>query len=336
LNRKKGVLLVNLGTPDGSDVKSVRRYLRQFLMDGRVIDIPYLSRWLLINLIIAPFRGPKSAREYQKLWEVRGSPLKFYGEDLRDAVQDRLGSDFLVVLGMRYQNPSLESALLKLQESNVTSIKVIPLFPQYASASTGSVHTETMRIVSKWQVIPKMDFVSSFFDHELFLDTIADNASRKMVDFSYDHFVFSYHGLPERQIYKADISKCNLADCCNACDGENQYCYRAQCFETTRLIARKLKLPDEKITVAFQSRLGKDPWIQPYTDEVLTTLAKQGIKKVLVFSPAFIADCLETTFEVGQTYKAEFIKEGGEVWDLVESLNVHPKWVECVVEMAKG
>ena len=178
---------------------------------------------------------------------------------------------------MRYQNPSLESSLLRLK-NEVSSIKVIPLFPQYASASTGSVYTEVMRIVSKWQVIPKMDFVSSFFDHESFLNTIVDNARKKMDDYSYDHFVFSYHGLPERHIYKAGISCCSLGDCCNKCDGENRYCYRAQCFETSRLLLEKLNLPDNKFTVAFQSRLGKDPWIQPYTDQVLKDLATRELK----------------------------------------------------------
>lgn len=331
---KKGILLVNLGTPDDPSVKSVRRYLREFLMDKRVIDIPAISRWLLVNLIIAPFRGPKSAKEYQKLWEDRGSPLKFYSEDLRDAVQEKLGDEYVVALGMRYQNPSTPKALAYLKENNVESIKVIPLFPQYASATSGSVNDKVMEIVSQWQVIPKIEFVANFIEHPLFLETIIDRAKDKMDTMNYDHYLFSYHGLPERQIYKAEINKCELGSCCNEYGASNKFCYRAQCFETTRLLADKLQLDPKNCSTTFQSRLGKDPWIQPYTENVLQDLAKNGIKKVLVFSPAFVADCLETTLEVGETYQEEFIEAGGEKWDLVESLNVHPKWVDCVCDMS--
>ncbi len=330
---KKGILLVNLGTPDDPSTSSVRRYLREFLMDKRVIDIPFVSRWLLVNLIIAPFRGPKSAKEYQKLWEDRGSPLKFYGEDLTQEVQKKLGTDYHVVLGMRYQSPSIQNALEELK--NVESIRVLPLFPQYASATTGSVADKVMEIVKEWQVIPKMEFVSQFYDNEKFLDTIVNQAKSFMDSSEYDHFVFSYHGLPERQIFKAGISQCSLGNCCNTCQNENRYCYRAQCFETTRLIAKKLGLKEDQITTAFQSRLGKDPWIQPYTEDVLQELASKGTKKVLAFSPAFVADCLETTLEVGETYKEEFIEAGGEQWDLVPSLNIDPKWIDCVCDLAR-
>ncbi|UXP33229.1 ferrochelatase [Reichenbachiella agarivorans] len=332
---KKGVLLVNLGTPDSPSVPHVRKYLREFLMDGRVIDIPYISRWLLINLIIVPFRGPKSAKEYQKLWEDRGSPLKFYGEDLAEATQKKLGKEYEVVLAMRYQSPSIQKGLEQLKAAKVNSIKVIPLFPQYASASTGSVIQEVMRIVSQWQVIPKLEIVDQFIDQDLFIETIALNAKKLMKDTEYDHFLFSYHGLPERQIYKAEIGKCAVGNCCNHYGEANKYCYRAQCFETTRLVSKKLGLDDSMVTTSFQSRLGKNPWIQPYTDHKLVELAEGGIKKVLAFSPAFISDCLETTFEVGKTYKKDFIDAGGEQWDLVPSLNVEETWVDCVVEMSK-
>lgn len=332
---KKGVLLVNLGTPDSPSVPNVRKYLREFLMDGRVIDIPYISRWFLINLIIAPFRGPKSAKEYQRLWEDRGSPLKFYSEDLRDLVQDKLGNNYQVELAMRYQSPSIASALASLKKTNVSSLKIIPLFPQYASASTGSVIEEVMRVVSNWQVIPKLDFVSQFIENEKFLDTIVANAQKFMATTDYDHFLFSYHGLPERQIMKAEIKKCQLGSCCEHFGDANRYCYRAQCFETTRLLAQKLNIPADRIATTFQSRLGKTPWIQPYTDVHLQELAKNGTKKVLVFSPAFVADCLETTLEVGETYQEEFIAAGGQQWDLVPSLNVEETWIDCVTDMAR-
>lgn len=332
---KKGIFLVNLGTPDDPSTNSVRKYLRQFLMDGRVIDIPYLNRWMLINLIIAPIRGPKSAKEYQRLWDERGSPLKYYGEDLVKLVQDELGDEYVVELGMRYQNPSLEKGLNAFKKKNVESILTIPLFPQYASASTGSVIEEVNRIVSQWQVIPELNYVNNFFDHDLFLKTIEERAQVFMKEKEYDHFVFSYHGLPERQIIKAEIKVCKLGDCCLNYGPHNKYCYRAQCFETSRLLAERLNIPQEKYTVSFQSRLGKTPWIKPYTDFLIDDLAKEGKKNVLAFSPAFISDCLETTVEVGETYRDQFVEAGGESWDLVESLNTHPTWVKCIVDMVK-
>lgn len=328
---KKGVLLVNLGTPDSTAVPDVRKYLREFLMDKRVIDIPLVSRWLLVNLIIAPFRAPKSAAEYRKLFTERGSPLKYYTHDLQGLLQQALGEDYQVEFAMRYQSPSIEDGLNRLRKAKTSSIHVIPLFPQYASATTGSVVDKVMEIVKDWQVIPELTFTSQFFEEELFTDTIANQGKHLMAKSHYDHFVFSYHGLPERQIHKASADNyCTLGDCCSVLNENNRYCYRAQCMATTRLIAKKLNLATDQYTVCFQSRLGKDPWVKPYTEEVLKELADQGVKKVLAFSPAFVSDCLETTIEVGETYQEAFIHAGGEQWDLVPSLNVDPTWVACL------
>lgn len=328
---KTGVLLVNLGTPDSPSVPDVRKYLREFLMDKRVIDTSFLSRWLLVNLIIAPFRAPKSAIEYKKLWEDRGSPLKFYGEDLVELVQDSLGDKYTVQLAMRYQSPSIHSGLDKLMDSHVDQIVVIPLFPQYASASTGSVVDKVMEITKDWQVIPSIRFVNNLVEEELFIDAWVEIAKEYMSKEDYDYFIFSYHGLPERQILKASVEgQCELGGCCNSYHGKNRYCYRAQCFLTTRLLTERLGIPKEKHMSTFQSRLGKTPWIKPYTDEVLVDLAEKGVKKVLAFSPAFISDCLETTVEVGELFRDEFIAAGGEKWDLVESLNTNPKWVAAL------
>lgn len=327
-------MLVNLGTPDQPDTPSVRRYLREFLMDGRVIDIPAIPRWMLVNLIIAPFRGPKSAAEYQKLWDERGSPLKYYGEDVRDLLQKELGDGYNVVLGMRYQNPSIESALSILQKANVGEIVVIPLFPQYASATTGSVADKVMELVRRWQVIPSIRMVNQFADHPLLVKVITEQAKKWIDRHQYDHFIFSYHGLPERQIVKASSEGyCRLGDCCDSYHMKNQYCYRAQCFLTSRLVAEALGIPRENYTVAFQSRLGKDPWIQPYTEDKVHELAEKGYKNVLAFSPAFVSDCLETTIEVGETYQEQFKEAGGERWDLVESLNDHPLWIACLKQL---
>lgn len=329
----KGVLLVNLGTPDSTKVSDVRKYLREFLMDKRVIDIPFLNRWMLINFIIAPLRAPKSAREYERLFDEKGSPLKYYGYEVRDKLREKIESKgYKVELAMRYQSPSIAEGLEALKHCE--SIHVIPLFPQYASASTGSVQDKVMEIVKDWQIIPDIKFTSQFFEDELFLETIADNARKLMAETQYDHFLFSYHGIPERQIIKGAIDGyCQFGKCCNKLHDKNRYCYRAQCYATTRLLAEKLGLNEDQYSVAFQSRLGKTPWIKPYTDEALVELAEQGKKKVLAFSPSFISDCLETTVEVGETYRDDFIEAGGEQWDLVPSLNAEEKWVECLEGM---
>ncbi len=216
-----------------------------------------------------------------------------------------------------------------LKSHYVEKIIVIPLFPQYASASSGSVHDKVMEIVQKWQIIPQMNFVSTFVEEPGFYKTFAKIGKKYLDKKSYDHVLFSFHGLPERQIKKGSVDNyCKLADCCKTYHNKNRFCYRAQCFLTARLIANELNMPEENYTVTFQSRLGKDPWIKPYTDEVLKELAKSGKKSVLAFSPAFVSDCLETTVEVGEEFKEEFMEAGGETWDLVESLNDNDEWVE--------
>ncbi|WP_106566891.1 ferrochelatase [Cecembia rubra] len=335
---KTGVLLVNLGTPDSTQTGDVRKYLREFLMDGRVIDFPFIPRWMLVNLIIAPFRAPKSAKEYRKLWTDRGSPLLFHTEDLREKLIQKLDAEkYQVEIAMRYQSPSIEEGLKKLNKSNVKKIIVIPLFPQYASATNGSVVDKVMEIAKEWQIIPNITFISNFVDHPLFLEAWAELGREMMEKEEYDMYLFSYHGLPERQIRKGSVDGyCQLSDkCCGNYTKKNQFCYRGQCFHTTRLIASKLGLPDDKVVTCFQSRLGKDPWIKPYTEDVIEELATKGVKKVLAFSPAFVADCLETTIEVGQEYKEEFQDLGGEKWDLVPSLNSRDMWVECVKDLVE-
>lgn len=333
---KTGVLLVNLGTPDSTSTGDVRKYLREFLMDWRVIDIPFISRWLLVNLIIAPFRAPKSAKEYQKLWTDRGSPLLFHTQDLKERLVKLMDPAlYQVEIAMRYQSPSIEEGLTALNRENVKEIIVLPLFPQYASATNGSVIDKVMEVARKWQVIPHISFISNFVEHPGFLEAWAELGREMLAKEDYDIFLFSYHGLPERQIKKASVGGyCQLNEkCCAHYTRKNQFCYRAQCFLTTRLIAEKLGLPKEKSVTCFQSRLGKDPWIRPYTEDLVKELATEGIKKVLVFSPAFVADCLETTIEVGEEYREQFLELGGEKWDLVPSLNSGEPWVECVKDL---
>jgi ferrochelatase len=333
---KTGVLLVNLGTPDSTKTSDVRKYLREFLMDWRVIDIPFLNRWFLINFIIAPFRAPKSAHEYKKLWQESGSPLLFHGLELQQLVQKALGDNYIVGFGMRYQNPGIEKGLEIFKDKAIDKLIILPLYPQYASASTGSSIEEVMKIIGQWQVIPELKIISNFCDHPLFIKAFAELGKKYMKEKTFDHVLFSYHGIPERQILKGSVKdQCQLGTCCMSYHARNKYCYRAQCFETTRLLVKELGLKEGDYSISFQSRLGKTPWIKPYTDHNVEALAKAGKKNILFFSPSFVADCLETTVEGGEEYKLLFERNGGQHWQLVESLNTSPMWVECVKEMVK-
>ena len=336
---KKGILLINLGTPDSPSTADVRKYLGEFLMDGRVIDVNPVWRNILVRGIIVPFRAPKSAKLYQEIWSAEtGSPLMYYSKLQLQLLQDRLGNDYHVELAMRYQSPSIEQALQNLQDAKVDSIKVLPLFPHYASASTGSVLDKVMKLVSNWQTIPNISFINSFHDNEKMIETFAENG-RKHHPETYDHILFSFHGLPQRQLIKSDHSGKHClksADCCQTLVENNKFCYSAQCHDTARLIAEKLNLSKDKYGICFQSRLGKDPWVKPYTSEVIHQLAQKGVKRLLVFCPAFVADCLETVYEISVEYGEEFKKLGGEHVQLVESLNDHPLWITAMEEMVKN
>jgi ferrochelatase len=328
-----GVLLVQLGTPDSPSDKDVRRYLSEFLNDPRVIDIPTLLRMILVNLIIVPFRAPKSAKIYQKLWTKEGSPLLLYSLSLQEKVQEALGNNFDVELAMRYQNPSMDLVLAKMKKKQYKKIIVLPLFPHYASATTGSVFEKVMKIVKDWWVIPEIVFVNQFYDDENFINAFVEKG-KKYPHREYDHILFSYHGLPIRQVDKVyeDGKPCSDHNCETEITHENKYCYKAACYATTRLIAERLFIPKEKYTVCFQSRLDKN-WLEPFSDKVVIELAKKGAKKLLVFSPAFVADCLETTIEIGLEYQELFVEHGGEKIQLVESLNDDPLWVKTVKEI---
>ncbi len=333
---KIGVLIVNLGTPDSPGRYDVYKYLKQFLLDKRVIDIPWIFRQLLVRGFIAPFRSGSSGKLYQKLWTENGSPLKYYGEQLVEGVKKQLGEEYVVELAMRYQNPSIPSAIEKLNKQNINELIVLPLFPHYASASTGSVHEEVMRTVGQQLAIPNVQIINSFWDNEDLINVFVKNAQQFDLD-SYDHILFSYHGLPQSQLRKTDNCDHCLKDksCCFSISEKNQFCYSAQCHGTAYLIADKLGLDKKDYTICYQSRLGPDPWVQPYTIKVLEELANNGAKRLLVFSPAFVADCLETIIEISDEYQEEFEEWGGEHIDLVPSLNDDPDWVNGVVKMIK-
>jgi protoporphyrin/coproporphyrin ferrochelatase len=333
---KKGILLVNLGTPDSPSTANVRKYLKQFLMDGRVIDVNPVLRNILVKGVIVPFRGPKSAKLYQEIWsDETGSPLMHYSILQAKALQTQLGDDYHVELAMRYQSPSIKTALTKLKNAQVNSIKVIPMFPHYASASTGSVMQDVMQQISQWLTIPPVSFVNSFYNHPLMIKTFAQNGAKYQPE-NYDYILFSFHGLPQRQLVKSDHSQQHCqknADCCKTITENNKFCYSAQCYNTAQLIAQALQIPKDKYTVCFQSRLGKTPWVQPYTNEILKDCATKGHKKLLVFCPAFVADCLETVYEVTVEYGDEFKEMGGQHLQLVESLNDNPLWIAALEDI---
>ncbi len=334
MRTRKAVLLLNLGTPDSAKTSDVRKYLREFLMDERVIDINPIGRWFLINGIIAPFRSPKSAAEYQELFTERGSPLLYHGLDLTEAVQKEIGADYDVYFGMRYQSPNMVDVLADIEKKGYEELIVLPLYPHYASASTGSTIQKLNEVISKWQIVPNIKTINHFPTQPKMIETFVEQANEMIAKSDYEHFVFSYHGLPERQILKGSCNNyCQLGDCCKKYGSNNSYCYRAQCFETTRALVEKMGLTEDQYSVCFQSRLGRAEWIKPYLDDAIIDIRKRDIKRVLVFSPAFVADCLETTVEIAIRYEKTFKEQGGEQWDLVPSLNTHPKWVEAVVEL---
>jgi len=335
----QGLLLVNLGTPDEPTAPAVRRYLRQFLSDPRVLDIHPVGRAALLNLVILPRRPGQSAAAYQKIWDpARGSPLLFHSQDLTRLVGERLGASWRVELAMRYGSPSIESALEQLRAAGADDIVVLPLYPQYASSSTGSTLEEVYRIAgARWNT-PAIAAVPPFYRQEAFIAAFAAVGRPVLERERPDHVLFSFHGLPERHMRKSDESgrHCLASDsCCDRVDGVNRNCYRAQCYATARALAAALALDQAGWSVSFQSRLGRTPWIRPYTDLVLDQLAARGVKRLAVYCPAFVADCLETLEEIGIRGREQFRAAGGDELFLIPSLNSSPLWVDAVVDLAR-
>ncbi len=335
--KKTGVLLIQLGTPDSPSTSDVRTYLSEFLNDPRVIDLPWLARKLLVNGIIVPFRAPKSAKIYKKLWEHGNgvSPLLTYTQSVQKLLSERLQNDNITVeMAMRYQNPSMDVVLDRMHKANYEQIIIIPLFPQYASASSGSAIEKAMNLIRKWWVIPEIKIVSQFYDHPAYIDSIVERAKAFNLD-DYDHILFSYHGLPERQVDKVyDNGLCEDQPCETTINEENKFCYKATSYATTRLIAAKLGLKESDYTVCFQSRLDKK-WLTPFSDVIVEEQGKKGAKKLLAFSPAFVADCLETIIEIGDEYQEIFEEHGGEKVQLVPSSNDHPRFIDCLEDLVR-
>lgn len=332
MRQKEALLLVNVGTPDNVDAKSVRRYLFEFLNDRRVIDIPWLAQKLLVNLIIIPFRVKKSTRLYQRLWTSTGFPLLFYMENLVKKVQQQLGESVRVYGAMRYGNPGMKDVLREIKKDNIEKLTVLPLYPQFATSTTASVEAKLFGVLKQWKLKLEIHFISQFYNHPSFIEAFTINIKKYLPE-TYDHIVFTYHGLPLRQIHKMHPSVQESNCTCEIKLPEHgSFCYKATCYETTRLLAKNLGLSKEDYTVSFQSRLTNN-WLAPFTDETLVHLAKQGKTKVLVVAPSFVADCLETLIEIEQDYLQLFLKNGGEVLDMVHSLNDSDKWVNAVLKV---
>ena len=335
---RTGLLLINLGTPDSPGVADVRRYLREFLSDPRVIEIHPLKRWLLLNLIILRFRPRQSAEAYSKVWTERGSPLLYLSEELLEKVRERLGPGVSVQLGMRYGQPSIASALERMRADGVRRIVVFPLYPQYSSAATGSSVERVFDCASELWNTPFLQFVPPFYDHPAFIDASVELIRPYLERDDVDKVFFSFHGLPERHVKKSDATGAHCLsrdDCCERIVAANADCYRAQCFATARLLAERLAVPREKRVLCFQSRLGRDPWIRPYTDELLVSEAKAGARRAVMLSPAFVTDCLETLEELGIRAVESWKKAGGESLEVVPCLNAGDRWAAALVSIAR-
>lgn len=333
-----GLLLLNLGTPSGTETADLRAYLRQFLSDPRVVDIPGWQRWLVLNLFILPRRPQKSAALYKKIWTDRGSPLLFHTQDLAQKVRDRLGSEVVVEIAMRYGEPSMESALERMAGLGLDRIVLFPLYPQYASATTGS----TLEVAFRWAAqrwnVPQLQVVPPFYAHPAFIDAFASVARPHLEGLDPERVYFSFHGLPERQILKGDPSGGHClksADCCDTVGRVNHDCYRAHCVATARLLGDRLGIPEANRRLCFQSRLGRKPWTRPATDKLLKKEAAEGCKRAAIISPAFVADCLETLEELGIQAAETWRANGGEELRLLPCPNASDVWADAVVTIVE-
>ncbi|AFR35074.1 ferrochelatase [Riemerella anatipestifer] len=326
---KKGILLVNLGSPKSTKVSDVKEYLDEFLMDEKVIDYRWFFRALLVRGIILKTRPPKSAAAYETVWTPEGSPLIVITEKIKTKLQKLV--DIPVEIGMRYAQPSIKNGMRKLIEQGVTDIVLFPLYPQYAMSTTETVIDKAEEVRKKHFPNVRVNYVQPFYNRDIYIKCLADSIREKLPQ-DFDALQFSYHGVPERHIYKTDPTKtCNLNDCCSRENNpSHSFCYRHQCFKTTELVIQQLNLPKEKTIVSFQSRLGKDKWIEPYTDETLENLPKKGVKKLAICCPAFVSDCLETLEEISEEGKEEFLHAGGEQFHYISCLNDEDRWIEVI------
>ena len=335
---KSGVLLINLGSPDSTAVPDVRRYLGEFLMDPRVLDVPWPVRWCMVNLAILPGRPAKSAEAYQKIWTRDGSPLVATSRNVQRELQRRVGGSLAVELAMRYQNPGIEPAIMRLRGQGVTDLLVFPLFPHFAMSSFETTAVRAQEAAARLAPEMRLKVVDPYFSDPGYIAALVASA-QEFLAAGFDHLLFSFHGLPERHLRKADATgrHCLASPgCCETSSPARGTCYRAQCLATARAFVEAAGIPANKSSVSFQSRLGRDPWLKPYTDFELPRLAGSGVEKLLVICPAFVSDCLETLEEIAMRGREIFLAAGGRELALIPCLNEHPRWLDALEKLVRA
>ena len=330
---QKGILLVNLGSPNSFAVKDIKSYLKEFLMDGRVIDLPYWLRYLLVNGIILNVRPPKTSKAYQKIWWEEGSPLIVISQRLTDKVQAEVSAP--VVMAMRYGNPSIESGLEALHAKGVTEVLLVPLYPQYAMATTETIEVLAEKLIKERFTSMKLHKFPAFFHRPEYIEALAAIVKEHAATAPFDHLLLSYHGVPERHLRKTTPTPAHKhikegVSCCDPYSTEGALCYRSHCFETTRLLAEKLGLEEGSYAQSFQSRLGIDKWLTPFTTDKIAELAKKGVKRLAIITPAFVADCVETLEEIEIAGSEVVYENGGEEFKMIPCLNDSPLWVQAL------
>ncbi len=335
-NLKRGVILMNLGSPDSTEVPDVRKYLDEFLTDRRVID-SWLVRNLLVRTVIVPKRAPESAKAYRTIWSKNGSPLVHTTMELAKKLQEQLPEP--VSVAMRYGNPDMESAFEALLKKipEIQEVIAVPLYPHYAMSSYETAVEHAKEIHSKKKYRFRLEFVPPFYQNPAYIHAMAENM-RPYIQKEYDHLLFSFHGIPERHLKISDPTHkhcLHTSDCCSVASVAHATCYRHQCLQTMKLIAEELGLEQKKFSFSFQSRLLKDPWLKPYTDFRLQEMPCEGIKKLLVVCPAFVSDCLETLEEIEIRGRESFLASGGTEYEMIPCLNTHPLWVKTLVDLVK-
>jgi len=333
-----GVLLINLGSPDSTSVADVRKYLREFLMDPRVLDAPWPVRWCVVHLAILPRRPVESAEAYKKIWTKEGSPLVVTSRNVQRELQRRLGGDIAVELAMRYQSPDIESAVARLRAQGVTDLLVFPLFPHFAMSSFETAVVRAQEVAARLAPEMRLRAAEPYYNDPGYIAALAASAESYLKE-DYDHLLFSFHGLPERHLRKADPTGGHCLathDCCETPSPAHRTCYRAQCFATARAFVEAAGVPANKYSISFQSRLGRDPWLKPYTDFEFVRLAESGVKKLLVICPAFVSDCLETLEEIAIRGREVFLGAGGTGFALIPCLNEHPRWIDALEKIVRA
>ncbi|MCT4581250.1 MAG: ferrochelatase [Flavobacteriales bacterium] len=330
-SNNKGVLLINLGSPKSTSTQDVRAYLDEFLMDKRVIDVPYLLRAIIVKGFILPNRPKKSGEAYKKIWTTEGSPLVVISQALTDKVQKQ--NDIPIELAMRYSVPSIEEGILKLKQKGVDDILIIPLYPQHAMSTTDTVNEKVKEVQKIFFPTSKLTFFPAFYKDKTYIKALSDKIKKELETKKWDYLLFSYHSIPERHIRKSDITKshCTIDNsCCTTPSNAHEFCYRHQCFATTEAVVEQLNLPKDKYSVAFQSKLGKDKWLTPSTNQLIGELPAKGINNLAVVIPSFVADCLETLEEIALEGKKDFMENGGDNYFAIPCLNEDEQWVATI------